>query len=104
MVQRRKTPRTSALRSRTGRLKASGKSLPANSSRIKSSREKVRAHRKRMRAKGFRLVQMWLPDTRSPEFAKQARREALAIANSPTEEQDQAFIDSMTASEKAMRR
>jgi hypothetical protein len=47
-----------------------------------------------MRAKGFRLVQMWLPDTRSPEFIARAHREALAIANSPTEKYDQAFIDS----------
>jgi len=60
-----------------------------------TSRDKVRAYRKRMRAKGMRLVQMWLPDTSSPEFAQQAHLDSLAIANSPTEQEDQAFIDSI---------
>lgn len=59
------------------------------------SREKVRAYRKRMRAKGLRLVQMWLPDTRTAEFAELAHRASIAIANSPTEQEDQAFIDSV---------
>ena len=31
----------------------------------KSSRDKVRAYRKRMRAKGLRLVQIWVPDTKT---------------------------------------
>jgi len=61
-----------------------------------TSREKVRAYRKRMRAKGFRLAQMWLPDTRSPEFAAEAHRQSLRAANSPTEKEDQAFIDSIS--------
>ncbi|MGE0750892.1 MAG: antitoxin MazE family protein [Variibacter sp.] len=61
-----------------------------------SSRDKVRAHRSRMRAKGLRPVQFWLPDTRSPEFAAEARRQSLAIANSPTEGEDQAFVESLS--------
>jgi Protein of unknown function (DUF3018) len=61
----------------------------------KTSRDKVHAYRQRMRAKGLRLVQMWLPDTSSPAFAKQAHLDSLAIANSPTEKEDQAFIDSV---------
>ena len=48
-----------------------------------------------MRARGFRLVQMWLPDTRTTKFAVQAHRASLAIANSPTERQDQQFIDTV---------
>ena len=62
----------------------------------KSSRDKVRAHRARMRKRGFRLVQMWLPDTRTKEFAEQAHKASLAIANSPTEAEDQAFVDSVS--------
>ena len=58
----------------------------------KSSREKVRAHRARLRRQGLRPVQMWLPDTRSPKFAAEAHRQSLAIASSPTEADDQAFI------------
>jgi hypothetical protein len=69
-----------------------------------TSRDKVRAYRKRMRAKGLRLVQMWLPDTRTPEFAAEAHRASLAVANSPTEQEEQAFIDSiqwLTSEEEA---
>jgi hypothetical protein len=58
------------------------------------SRDKVRAYRKRMRAKGLRLVQMWLPDTSTPEFKAQAHRDSVAIANSQDEQEMQAFLDS----------
>ena len=66
-------------------------SSPAN----KSSREKVRAHRARLRRQGLRPVQIWLPDTRSPKFAAEARRQSRAIANSPTEADDQAFVSAL---------
>ncbi len=72
------------------------KSTRAKSSRPKSSRDKVRAYRKRMRARGLRLFQMWLPDTSTPEYKAQAHRDSVAIANSPTEKDDQAFIDSIS--------
>ena len=65
-------------------------------SRPKTSREKVSAHRARLRKRGLRLVQMWLPDTRSPEFAAEAHRQSLRAANSPTEKEDQAFINSIS--------
>jgi hypothetical protein len=83
-------------RARTAARKASKpKARATKQSRPKSSREKVSAHRARLRKRGLRLVQMWLPDTRTPEFAARAHRDSLAIANSPTEEDDQAFIDSV---------
>jgi hypothetical protein len=86
---------------RTAQMQPKGP--PRKGSRIKASkrsqrvalRDKVRAHRARMRARGFRLVQMWLPDTRTSEFATLAHRASLALANSPTEQDDQAFIDSV---------
>lgn len=62
----------------------------------RKSREKARAYRERMRAKGLRPVQLWLPDTRTPEFAAEARRQSLAVANSPTEADDQAWIDAIS--------
>lgn len=74
---------------------AAHKRVRAKSSHAKSSRDKVRSHRKHMREKGYRLVQMWLPDTRTPEFAELAHRASVAIASSPTEQEDQAFIDSV---------
>jgi hypothetical protein len=37
-------------------------------------------YRARMRAAGLRQVQMWVPDTRAPDFVESCRRQALAIA------------------------
>lgn len=49
-----------------------------------------------MRAKGLRLVQMWLPDTRTPEFAAEARRQSLRANNSRFAAQDQAWVEAMS--------
>jgi hypothetical protein len=48
-----------------------------------------------LRAQGLRPIQIWVPDVRSPEFAAEARRQSLLIAQSPHAEDDQAFIDSI---------
>ena len=68
----------------------------AGSSRSRSSREKVKAYRERMRRQGLRPIQIWVPDVRSPEFAAEAHRQSLAIAQSAQEPEDQAFIDSIS--------
>jgi hypothetical protein len=65
------------------------------SRRPKLSREKVRDYRERMKRKGMRLIQLWVPDVRSPEFETTARRQALAVARSPQEEEDIAFVESV---------
>lgn len=97
MKRRTNRTRGAAMRAKTTQRKTSKpKRSPGKSSRPQSSRDKVRAYRARMRARGLRLVQLWLPDTRTPEFAAQAHRDSLAIANSPTEREDQAFIDSIS--------
>ena len=36
----------------------------------------VRRYRERMRRAGLRLVQLWLPDTRSVGFAEECRRQS----------------------------
>jgi hypothetical protein len=96
-MKRKDKPRAAQMRAKPAARKAStAKPAPAKLADAKSSREKVRAHRARMRKRGFRLVQMWLPDTRTPEFAAQAHKDSLAIANSPTEADDQAFVDSIS--------
>lgn len=64
-------------------------------STAKSNKERVREYRARLRAQGLRPIQIWVPDTRSEEFKREARRQALIIANSPHEAEDQAFIDSL---------
>lgn len=68
----------------------------AKSTARKSSRDKVSAHRARLRAQGLRPIQIWVPDVRSPKFIKEARRQSRLIAASPTEADDQAFIDSIS--------
>ena len=68
----------------------------AGSPRSRSSRDKVKAYRERMRRQGLRPIQIWVPDVRSPEFAAEAHRQSLAIAQSAQEPEDQAFIDSIS--------
>ena len=41
-------------------------------------------------------LQIWLPDTSSPDFAAQAHRQSLLAARSPHAEDDQAFVDSIS--------
>ena len=94
-MQRKNKRPAAPMRAKTAVRKAKPSAAP-KCTPAKSSREKVRAYRARMRAKGLRLIQMWLPDTRTPEFADLAHRASVAIANSPTEQEDQAFIDSVS--------
>ncbi|MGH8454776.1 MAG: antitoxin MazE family protein [Nevskiales bacterium] len=45
-----------------------------------SIKERVGQYRARMQDKGFRQVNLWLPDTRSPSFARECRRQSLLVA------------------------
>ena len=62
----------------------------------RSSRDRVRAYRAELRRQGLRPIQIWVPDTRSPEFAAEAHRQSLILAQSPHAKEDQAFIDSIS--------
>ena len=64
--------------------------------RPKSSRDKVRTFRQRMRAKGMRLVQFWVPDTRTATFAREAKRQSLLANRSRFAAEDQAWVEAMT--------
>lgn len=66
---------------------------PASSRR---SNDKVRTHRERLRRQGLRPIQIWAPDVRSAAFAAEARRQSLAVAESPHAYDDQAFIDAVS--------
>lgn len=48
--------------------------------------DNVRRYRERMRAKGLRQIQLWVPDTRSPQFAAECRRQSLLVAEDPAEQ------------------
>ena len=62
-----------------------------------SSRIKVRAHRERLRMRGLRPIQLWVPDVRAPAFRAEAHRQSQAVAASGAAEDDQAFIDAISA-------
>jgi hypothetical protein len=61
----------------------------------RSSASKVRQHREKLRAQGLRPIQLWVPDVRDPKVIEQMRQEARAIAESPGEKEEIAFIDSL---------
>lgn len=42
----------------------------------KTPHSATQRYRERMRALGFRQVNLWLPDTRSPAFIKECRRQS----------------------------
>jgi hypothetical protein len=66
------------------------------SAQRKSSREKTAAFRARKRAQGLRLVQFWVPDTRTEEFRREAHRQSRLAAQSPHAAEDQAFVDAIS--------
>jgi hypothetical protein len=54
---------------------------------LRSNRhDNVRRYRARMHARGFRQIQLWVPDTRSGQFAEECRRQSLLIANDSAEQ------------------
>jgi hypothetical protein len=65
-------------------------------SRPKSSAQKVQRHRAKLRAQGLKPIQIWMPDVNDPKFIAEAHRQSLAVAQSPHEKEDQAFIDSIS--------
>ena len=52
----------------------------------------VKQHRARQRAKGLRLVQLWLPDTRSRGFAAQVAHDIATLKETP---EDKAFGEAL---------
>lgn len=61
------------------------------------SRDKVRAHRTRLREQDLRPVQIWVADVRSKTFARAAHRQSLVVARSARAEEEQAFVDAISA-------
>jgi hypothetical protein len=64
---------------------------------IQESTSKVTRHRERMRLAGLRPVQFWVPDTRSPEFAAQVRRQCLSLKNDSAEADVLRFTEEATS-------
>ena len=49
-----------------------------------------------MRARGYRPVQVWVPDVRSEQFVREARRQAALIARFDRHTDDQDFVEAMS--------
>lgn len=47
---------------------------------LKTSTQKMKKYRDKMRASGLRPVQIWIPDTRSARFAKEAKKQSLSVS------------------------
>jgi hypothetical protein len=60
------------------------------------SRAKCRDVRARLRARGLRPIEIWVPDVHAPGFREEAHRQSLAVARSPYEPDDQAFVDAVS--------
>jgi hypothetical protein len=58
--------------------------------------ESPKKHRDRLRAQGMRPIQLWVTDVHSPEFARDAKAKASAVAASEHAAADQEFIDAVS--------
>ena len=57
-------------------------------------KERVRRHRAVLRTSGLRPIQLWVPDTRAPGFAREAARpSALVAATDAADHSLLAFMD-----------
>ncbi|MFH7321140.1 antitoxin MazE family protein [Desulfurivibrio sp. D14AmB] len=63
---------------------------------IASSAARVRKHREGLRKAGLRPVQIWVPDTRKPSFAKECRRQSAMLLNDPDEREVLNWIETGT--------
>jgi hypothetical protein len=50
-----------------------------------------------MRERGYRPVQVWVPDVRTAQFAGEAHRQAALVARADQASDDQAFVETITA-------
>jgi hypothetical protein len=54
--------------------------------------ERMRGYRARKQASGLRLIQLWVPDTRSKRFAAECRRQCRLLKGDPAETEALEFI------------
>jgi hypothetical protein len=58
--------------------------------------KRVANHRNRLREQGLRPLQIWVPDTRAPEFAEEAHRQSALAAATDSAADDQAWVDGIS--------
>lgn len=60
-------------------------------------KERVGQYRARMQARGFRQINLWVPDTRLPAFAKECRKQSRLAAKADRREGILGELDRATA-------
>ncbi|NVZ10244.1 antitoxin MazE family protein [Allochromatium humboldtianum] len=59
---------------------------------------RVQKHRDALRKSGLRLVQIWVPDTRRPDFAEECRRQSRLVSQADMADTDMPpFLDNVLA-------
>lgn len=63
-----------------------------------SVNHRVKKHRDALRMAGLRPIQIWVPDTRRPDFAQECRRQCQLVAQADNADPDlQQFMDESLA-------
>ncbi|HVD22872.1 MAG TPA: antitoxin MazE-like protein [Lapillicoccus sp.] len=57
--------------------------------------ERVSQHRRRMRERGYRPIQVWVPDVRSARFTAEALRQSSLLAAADRTGDDQDFVEAI---------
>lgn len=57
------------------------------------AKERMRGYRVRQRSAGLRLIQLWVPDTRSRRFAAECRRQSRLLRGDAAEAEALQFIE-----------
>jgi len=60
------------------------------------AKERMKGYRARKQASGLRLIQLWVPDTRSKRFAAECKRQSLLLKADPAEAETLDFIERVT--------
>jgi len=61
--------------------------------------DRVKKHREALRAAGLRPIQIWVPDTRQPGFARECKRQSRKLWNDPNERRVLQWLAKVAATE-----
>jgi antidote-toxin recognition MazE-like antitoxin len=61
--------------------------------RALKAKERMKGYRARKQATGLRLIQLWVPDTRSKRFAAECKRQSRLLKGDPAEAETLEFIE-----------
>ncbi len=67
--------------------------MPRSKTKAQDGHSKFQRYRDSKRAKGMRLLRVWVPDPRRPEFAAEAERQAKLLRGRAEEREAMGFIE-----------